>query len=64
MRTLLVLCCAASLAAAGTKADKPRLIAGVNWYDSLASAKKVAGGRKAPRPILWLRVLGDLAGKT
>jgi len=51
--------CAASLAAA-----KPRRVAGITWHDSLASAKKAATSRKAARPIVFLRVLGDLAGKT
>ena len=52
--TALLLC--ASLSAAGTKT-----LYGIPWHDSVQQAVKVSKGKK---PIFWLRMLGDLSGKT
>lgn len=50
-------------------APAPQRIAGVEWHATLASGREAAApleGRKKrkARPILYLRMLGDLAGKT
>ena len=58
-RLVPILLCAAAMAAP----EKPHRVHGVNWHPTLDAAKEAAGGRK-PRPIVWLRMLGDLAGKT
>lgn len=48
--------------------EKPKRISGVDWYSTLDGARKAAAPapkeRRKARPILYLRMLGDLAGKT
>lgn len=39
----------------------PKKLYGVSWHDSVPEAVKASKGKK---PIFWLRMLGDLAGKT
>ena len=58
-RLVPILLCTAALAAP----EKPHRVHGVAWHRTLDAAQEAAGGRKA-RPIVWLRMLGDLAGKT
>ena len=55
MRNLTVLLLAGAALAA------PKRLYGIPWHDSVPEAQKKADGKK---PILWLRMLGDLAGKT
>lgn len=46
-------------------ATKPQTLWGIRWYPSLQSAQKVAAKKgRTPRLVLWMRVLGDLKGKT
>lgn len=64
---LFSLCCAVSAVAEPTaKTEKPRRIDGVVWHPTLASAGEAARAksRRPARPVVWLRMLGDLAGKT
>ncbi|MCB9833721.1 MAG: hypothetical protein H6807_14755 [Planctomycetes bacterium] len=55
-------------AAAGKEAKegaKPKRIIGLDWYSSLDDAIAAnRAGQKAGRPILYLRLLGDLEGFT
>lgn len=49
--------------------DSPRSIAGVAWHATLEAGRKAAAPatgktKRKARPILYLRMLGDLAGKT
>jgi hypothetical protein len=50
----LLLCSTLSLAA-------PKTLYGIPWHDSVPDAVKASKGKK---PVLWLRMLGDLACKT
>ena len=62
MRTLTL----TLLLAFAVHADKPeraKKLCGIRWQPSLQAAQKAAAG-KDPKPVLFLRVLGDLAGKT
>ena len=46
---------------------KPATLYGLRWYPSLEQAleKATSQSRKnRPKPVLWLRMLGDLAGET
>jgi hypothetical protein len=56
MRTITVLLLAATASFAG-----PKSLYGIRWHDSVPEAVKASKGKK---PIFWLRMLGDLAGKT
>ncbi len=42
------------------------LLHGVRWHHNLADARKLAAATKTrkARPVLWLRMLGDLKAKT
>jgi len=47
--------------------DRKRRIEGVWWHASLDGARRAAAaapGRRKARPVLWLRMLGELDGKT
>jgi hypothetical protein len=62
----------AAVAAAGDHrpagpAAKVRKIGGIAWHDSLDGARTKAAPaepRGKAKPVLYLRMLGDLAGKT
>ena len=48
-----------------SRTGKPQTIWGIRWYPSLENAQKVASkNARKPRLVLWMRVLGDLKGKT
>ena len=71
MRTTLLAALAActlwigpSVAESGQREKKVQRLYGLDWHASLPRAFDVAKRRKEPRPVLWLRMLGDLAGKT
>ena len=59
----LLACC--GLAFAGAP-KKPKTLYGLSWHSELPRAFDAArgGAKRAPKPVLWLRMLGDLAGKT
>ncbi|MEM8885914.1 MAG: hypothetical protein AAGD14_17755 [Planctomycetota bacterium] len=78
MRTFLILLLVVSPVAAGSEAlppdkkgpalrngkvRKPVSLWGVRWYRTLDEARTVAQRRKT-KPVLYVRVLGDLAGAT
>ena len=52
------------LIAAAATAEKPRTLWGIKWQPSLEKARVAAAETRLQRPVLWLRMLGDLAGKT
>ena len=60
MRTLAI----TLLISAAAAAEKPRTLWGVQWQPSLEKARAAAAATREQRPVIWLRVLGDLAGKT
>ena len=47
--------------AAAIPAEKPSRLHGIRYYPTVAQAIEKAADRK---PIFWLRMLGDLEGKT
>ena len=53
---------AQSRAAPASPPTSVRTIHGIRWHGSLESAVAEASRRK--QPIVWLRTLGDLTGKT
>ncbi len=60
MRTLAVIL----LIAAAATAKNPRTLWGIKWQPSLERARIAAAKMRQQRPVVWLRMLGDLAGKT
>ena len=58
------LCVAPSVAESGQKEKKIQRVGGLDWHSSLPRAFDAAKIRKDARPVFWLRMLGDLAGKT
>ena len=67
MRTLtsLLLIASAAALAAPEPPRKPKRIGGLSWHASLDAAKAAAAPERGKeKPILWLRMLGDLAGDT
>ena len=55
---------APSVAESGQREKKVQRLYGLDWHASLPQAFDAAKRRKEPGPVLWLRMLGDLAGKT
>ena len=71
MRTTLMAALAAcalwmgpSVAESGQQEKKSRRLYGLDWQAGLPQAFAAAKSRKNSKPVLWLRLLGDLAGKT
>ncbi len=60
MRTLAV----TLLIAAAATAKSPRTLWGIKWQPSLGKARVAAAEMRQQRPVVWLRMLGDLVGKT
>ena len=60
MRTLAV----TLLIVAAATAKSPRTLWGIKWQPSLEKARVAAAEMRQQRPVVWLRMLGDLAGKT
>ncbi len=58
MRNIAVLTLFAAISFAGTKT---KTLYGIKWHGSV---RKAGAAAKNKRPIFWLRMLGDLAGKT
>ncbi len=52
------------LFAAAATAERPSTLWGIKWQPSLKKARLTAAETRQPRPVVWLRMLGDLAGKT
>ena len=47
------------------KPAKPRTLYGIRWYAGVEDAIAASTQRKEKKlPVFWLRVLGDLEGKT
>ncbi len=71
MRTTLLAALAActlwigpSVAESGQQEKKTQRLYGLDWHAGLPQAFHAAKSRKDSKPVLWLRMLGDLAGKT
>jgi hypothetical protein len=63
LSTALAVCTLwAGASVAGEK--KTQRLYGLDWHASLPQAFDDAKSRKEQKPVLWLRMLGDLAGKT
>jgi len=56
MRALATLLLCSTLSLAG-----PKTLYGIAWHESVQDAVKTSKGKK---PVFWLRMLGDLSGKT
>ena len=74
-RWVLALCCALVTAAPAlaspnektapdTKSARSVLLGGVTWHGTQQDARRRAQRADPQRPIVWLRVLGDLKGAT
>ena len=48
----------------GQGRQKPTLVDGLRWHQGLGAALSANKNAKAPRPIFFLRMLGDLQGLT
>jgi hypothetical protein len=44
--------------------NRPRVIDGVRWHESVESARKDASKTRAGKPIAWVRMLGEMSGAT
>ena len=53
-----------SVAESGQEEKKIQRLYGLDWHVGLPRAFAAAKNRKDSKPVFWLRMLGDLAGKT